>query len=181
MTAASPASAPLVLATTADLDVLLAGIGIRVEAAASRYQDTTEVEAATLSTDRSTLTFAAARLAVERRLQASPCGGIEVRLRFRVDEGSVSAASCAIDFTCERWSTGHYVLMPAAVYNGNRYGRPASIPRASPRDPASPTAGAPASLAGRAGSSSSPATSPRPSSPCTWATSARASSSAPIR
>lgn len=122
MTAASPASAPLVLATT-DLDVLLAGIGIRVEAAASRYQDTTEVEAATLSTDRSTLTFAAARLAVERRLQASPCGGIEVRLRFRVDEGSVSAASCAIDFTCERWSTGHYVLMPAAVYNGNRYGR----------------------------------------------------------
>jgi len=45
----------------------------------------------------------------------------EVKLLFKCLEGSLSNASLALDVELNDWSADNYILMPAAVYNGNRY------------------------------------------------------------
>lgn len=48
-------------------------------------------------------------------------GQFEVKLQFKCLEGSLNNASLALDLELNDWSADNYVLMPAAVYNGNRY------------------------------------------------------------
>lgn len=40
---------------------------------------------------------------------------------FQLAKGSAKAAGVAINFSFDQWSTDNYVIMPAAVYNGNRF------------------------------------------------------------
>ena len=47
-------------------------------------------------------------------------GCYDVQLVFRCTSGSLTAASVSLDIDMEQWSVNNYVLMPAAVYNGNR-------------------------------------------------------------
>jgi len=47
-------------------------------------------------------------------------GCYEVRLVFRCKEGNLTSASVSMDMDIDQWSVNNYVLMPAAVYNGNR-------------------------------------------------------------
>jgi len=47
-------------------------------------------------------------------------GCYDVQLVFRCTSGSLTAASVSMDIDMEQWSVNNYVLMPAAVYNGNR-------------------------------------------------------------
>lgn len=44
----------------------------------------------------------------------------DVKVVFKCTGGSLAAASVSIDFNFREWSAKNYVLMPAAVYNGNR-------------------------------------------------------------
>ena len=46
---------------------------------------------------------------------------IEIQVVFECTEGEVENASLSIDLVSQNWSTANYVLMPGAVYNGNRY------------------------------------------------------------
>ena len=48
-------------------------------------------------------------------------GGLEGYLRFCLDAGSLPDGNVAVDLTFHAWSQAHYLLMPAAAYNGNRY------------------------------------------------------------
>ena len=48
-------------------------------------------------------------------------GNYKVAVTFRCVSGMVNNASLSIDLTFSNWSKEAYVLMPAAVYNGNRY------------------------------------------------------------
>ncbi|MDD4140860.1 MAG: hypothetical protein PHX81_11605, partial [Eubacteriales bacterium] len=48
-------------------------------------------------------------------------GGLEGYLRFCLDAGSLPDGNVAVDLTFNAWSQTHYLLMPAAAYNGNRY------------------------------------------------------------
>ncbi|NWJ49904.1 MAG: hypothetical protein HXX14_03475 [Bacteroidetes bacterium] len=40
---------------------------------------------------------------------------------FQLVKGSATAAGVAVNFAFDRWGTDNYVIMPAAVYNGNRF------------------------------------------------------------
>ena len=51
---------------------------------------------------------------------AAKPGCYEVQLVFRCTAGSLSSAAVSMDMDMEQWSVNNYVLMPAAVYNGNR-------------------------------------------------------------
>jgi hypothetical protein len=48
-------------------------------------------------------------------------GKYEVTVYFNCLSGEVTNASVSVDFNFNDWSKENYVLMPAAVYNGNRY------------------------------------------------------------
>lgn len=48
-------------------------------------------------------------------------GNKEIQVIFRCMEGQISNASISIDVSIDDWSLDNYLLMPAAVYNGNRY------------------------------------------------------------
>ena len=53
--------------------------------------------------------------------QLEKAGKYEINVFFSCLSGEVSNASVSVDFNFKDWSTENYVLMPAAVYNGNRY------------------------------------------------------------
>jgi hypothetical protein len=46
---------------------------------------------------------------------------VELEVRFRLAEGSADAAAVSLDIEFDGWSSSNYVLLPAAVYNGNRF------------------------------------------------------------
>jgi len=46
---------------------------------------------------------------------------LEAEFRFRLVKGTTPETSVSLEFTFDRWSADNYVLMPAAVYNGNRF------------------------------------------------------------
>ena len=57
--------------------------------------------------------------------KASPCvdkkDAVDVAITFYCKSGSLNAASVSVDIDYNNWSEKNYVLMPSAVYNGNRY------------------------------------------------------------
>jgi hypothetical protein len=46
---------------------------------------------------------------------------IDVAASFKLTKGSASSAAATVTFNFDQWSTENYVLVPAIVYNGNRY------------------------------------------------------------
>ncbi|MBU8901530.1 MAG: hypothetical protein KOO69_02205 [Victivallales bacterium] len=46
---------------------------------------------------------------------------IDLVVHFELIEGAVKQVNAGITFSFDDWSTDNYVLMPAAVYNGNRF------------------------------------------------------------
>lgn len=54
-------------------------------------------------------------------VQQEADGGIQLNIKFTLVSGAVSNASTAIDFNFSDWSIKNYVMIPAVVYNGNRF------------------------------------------------------------
>ena len=46
---------------------------------------------------------------------------IDVTALFKLEKGNVSSAAVSVAFNFSNWSTENYVLVPASIYNGNRY------------------------------------------------------------
>ncbi|MFY7900801.1 MAG: hypothetical protein ACOVNY_11500, partial [Chitinophagaceae bacterium] len=46
---------------------------------------------------------------------------IEYQVQFTCIDGGINSANISIDIDIDNWNGKNYVLMPAAVYNGNRY------------------------------------------------------------
>ena len=52
---------------------------------------------------------------------ATGLDALDLTARFRLEKGEASSAAVSVAFDFNDWDTGNYVLLPAAVYNGNRY------------------------------------------------------------
>ncbi len=48
-------------------------------------------------------------------------GGIDLTITFKVTGGNATSVAAIVSFDFEKWDAGNYVLVPAAIYNGNRY------------------------------------------------------------
>ncbi len=48
-------------------------------------------------------------------------GSIEVSASFKLIKGTAPSTAVAVNFNFDNWSRDNYVLVPAIVYNGNRY------------------------------------------------------------
>lgn len=46
---------------------------------------------------------------------------LDLSITFKLNDGAATNAGVAVAFDFTNWSTNNYVLLPAAVYNGNRY------------------------------------------------------------
>ena len=46
---------------------------------------------------------------------------MDLRLHFRLLEGSARETGVSLDLEFDQWSARNYVLLPGAVYNGNRF------------------------------------------------------------
>ncbi|MBI9065610.1 MAG: hypothetical protein JEZ14_26740, partial [Marinilabiliaceae bacterium] len=56
---------------------------------------------------------------IEKKYVTDNCS--DFSYAFQLTKGSASAAGVAINFEFNDWSTDNYIVMPAAVYNGNRF------------------------------------------------------------
>lgn len=54
-------------------------------------------------------------------LSAKPPEVLDMTATFKLSKGSASSAAVAVSFNFDKWSTENYLLVPAIVYNGNRY------------------------------------------------------------
>jgi len=59
--------------------------------------------------------------AVRTQLVAEDQDALDLTVSFKLAEGAAMSAGAAVAFDFTDWSTDNYVLLPAAVYNGNRY------------------------------------------------------------
>ena len=59
--------------------------------------------------------------AVRTQSIADEKDALDVMVTFKLSEGVAKSAGVAVAFDFADWSTNNYVLIPAAVYNGNRY------------------------------------------------------------
>ena len=48
-------------------------------------------------------------------------GSIKAEAKFKLVKGSLRSSGVAVTFDFAGWSTGNYVMIPAIVYNGNRF------------------------------------------------------------
>lgn len=48
-------------------------------------------------------------------------GGIDMNATFRLEKGSLHNSGVAVAFNFKKWSRNNYVLIPSAVYDGNRF------------------------------------------------------------
>lgn len=48
-------------------------------------------------------------------------GSIKAEAKFKLEKGSLRSSGIAVTFDFADWSTGNYVMIPAIVYNGNRF------------------------------------------------------------
>jgi hypothetical protein len=65
--------------------------------------------------------FAKWKVEVSYRAVGDTVDALDAFVTFRLVSGEERDASVAVELTFDEWSTQNYVLMPAAVYNGNRY------------------------------------------------------------
>ena len=48
-------------------------------------------------------------------------GSVKVEAKFKLEKGSLKSSGVAVSFDFGGWSTNNYVMIPAIVYNGNRF------------------------------------------------------------
>lgn len=87
-----------------------------------RYNLLLERKRVELKSDRESLDFQGSQWQITK--QAKPMenpGKYQVDITFKCLSGEVKDASVSVDLDFSGWSEENYVLMPAAVYNGNRY------------------------------------------------------------
>lgn len=48
-------------------------------------------------------------------------GSLDLAVTFKLIRGNASSAAVSVSFDFDQWIAGNYVLVPASVYNGNRY------------------------------------------------------------
>ncbi len=48
-------------------------------------------------------------------------GSVTAEAKFKLEKGSLKSSGIAVNFDFADWSTGNYVMIPAIVYNGNRF------------------------------------------------------------
>jgi hypothetical protein len=100
----------------------LAGLGAAIKAQVKVYQESTPVEAAAQALrPQGQLQTADGTWGFTCTSAASAMGGVALRLRFTLERGSIANASAGVCLELGEWSPQHYLFMPAAIYNGNRY------------------------------------------------------------
>lgn len=75
-----------------------------------------------LTTEKQHIIFQGSEWNVINKSSASAYeGGTDYSLTFECVDGSLNSSNISIDIALNNWSSSNYVLMPGAVYNGNRY------------------------------------------------------------
>lgn len=84
-----------------------------------QYEGTTLKTAQTFQQDRVQAAGGDWRLQVNKRVL--PDGATDIQAACRLEKGNARQCALSISLDFARWSPQHYVLVPASVYNGNRY------------------------------------------------------------
>lgn len=84
-----------------------------------QYDGTTLLSEQTFQNDRIHTGGADWRLQVHTT--ALPGGAADVQLVCRLEKGAAAQSAVAVSLDFAKWSAANYVLVPAVVYNGNRY------------------------------------------------------------
>lgn len=84
-----------------------------------QYEGTTLKSVQTFQQDK--LQAAGGDWRLQVKTTALPGGATDVQAVCRLEQGNAAQCALAVSLDFAGWSPEHYVLVPAAVYNGNRY------------------------------------------------------------
>jgi hypothetical protein len=107
-------------ATRSLLDKVIGSLRGGLVVTARRYAGTTLAGEDTLYPSRAASPENGFRLRVDYRRVPEKPGAIDVTVSCKANAG-LTATAVAASFTFSGWAPANYVLVPAAVYNGNRY------------------------------------------------------------
>ncbi|AOW09965.1 hypothetical protein [Flavobacterium gilvum] len=85
------------------------------------YQDTNVLQKSVFSSKELNTTSGRWTLQMQSSPVAKSPNAIDVNAVFQLKEGTASASAVSVSFDFSQWSSNNYVLVPASVYNGNRY------------------------------------------------------------
>ena len=108
---------------TSDLTANQAKLFVRInQYDTDRYNLLLERKRVAINADNQILTFKGSNWKISRKIKLlEKPGKYQVDITFRCLSGKLNQASVSVDVDFANWSQDNYVLMPAAVYNGNRY------------------------------------------------------------
>jgi hypothetical protein len=87
-----------------------------------RYNLLLERKRVEISGENQNIEFRGSQWQIFRQVKPLEKPGIyQIEVIFKCLSGGVDNASVSVDFDFDNWSKDNYVLMPGAVYNGNRY------------------------------------------------------------
>jgi hypothetical protein len=94
---------------------------LNLHAHLSKYQDATLI-ARQMADVEANLEFAQAAWKLSSGSEPlSAEQGIEYHQEFHVETGQAESVGVGLEFTLDDWTVDHYLVLPAAVYNGNRF------------------------------------------------------------
>jgi hypothetical protein len=103
---------------------VLAGHGITLHARLNQYAadrfNLRLTEARAPLAERVAMELAGSRWSVSC-LTSGDAGALDLEIVFRCEAGNLPAAAVSVDVEISTWCAENHVLMPAAVYNGNRF------------------------------------------------------------
>lgn len=88
----------------------------------SRYNLLVSRHTVALKSDETSIEFMGSRWKVQRTITPTETAGrYHIQLQWLCEAGTLPNVSLSAEVVMHQWSPDNYVLMPAAVYNGNRY------------------------------------------------------------
>ena len=101
---------------------ILHAVGGRIQVSLLQYNGT-ELLSSELLAPHNALTTTGARWLLKMNADRVPGepDAIDIKAGIKLQEGNASATAINLEFDFSSWSTQNYVLVPAIVYNGNRY------------------------------------------------------------
>src|SRR6478609_2761280 len=104
-----------------EVNRLLKAINGTVQLGVSKYDGANPIAKFSITQDSSDFTVDNWKMQLHAKPVTDHPEAIDVSASFKLTEGVSLSAALSVSFDFSEWSRNNYVMVPASIYNGNRY------------------------------------------------------------